>query len=76
MLGAADHFQDGEGLVHVLEGLVEVLARVVVQRQVRVAVSCLRVIQAQDSFLEDDALRLQFNCLQDVPILELNACQL
>jgi len=49
---------------------------VVVEGQVAVAVGGLRVVAAEHALLQDDALGLQLNCLQEIAELELDARQL
>ena len=61
--------------VHVLESLGDVSACMMIQSQVAITVSSLRMIVSQDSFLKNDALSLKFNCLEEVTKLELNASQ-
>jgi len=56
----------------VLEGAREVAAGVVVECEVRVTVGSLRMIAAEDSLLEDDALGLQVDGLEEVAELELD----
>ena len=55
-----------------LEGAREVPAGVVVECEVRVTVGSLRMIAAEDSLLEDDALGLQVDGLEEVAELELD----
>lgn len=55
-----------------LEGAREVAAGVVVECEVRVTVGSLRMIAAEDSLLEDDALGLQVDGLEEVAELELD----
>lgn len=66
MIIAAHHLQDALGSVQILEALGPVAALVVIETQVRVAVSQLRVIIPKYFLLNNDALGLQLNGLQEV----------
>lgn len=72
MVFTTHYLEDVERAVHILKGLAEVATSVVVQCQVQVAVSTLGVILSEQSLLQDDALGLKFNCLQEVAKLKLN----
>ena len=76
MVLSTSDLQDIERPVHILEALAEVPTSVVVQGQVGIAVSSLRTVRTQQSFLQDYTLCLQFNGLEEISKLELNASQL
>jgi hypothetical protein len=72
----AAYLQDVKRPEHVLEGLAEIATSMVIKSEVGVAVSSARVVVSEESLLQNDALGLELNCLEEVSKLELNAGQL
>jgi hypothetical protein len=73
---AAAYLQNVERPEHILERLAEVATSMVVEGKVGVAVGCAGVVVSEESLLQNDALGLKLNCLEEVSEFELNAGQL
>lgn len=69
---AADNLKDVEGFLDVFEALGVILAGVVVQAEVGIAICCCWRVVTQDLLLDNQALGLQLYCLQVVSEFELN----
>lgn len=76
MVFATAYFEDVQRSEHVLECLAEIATSVVVQREIGIAVCGIRVVIAQYSLLQYNALSLKLNRLKVVAHFELDACQL
>ena len=70
------HLQNRERSVHVLEGSREVPTGVMVEGEVGVAIGCLGVVPAQHALLNDNALSLKVDGLEEVAEFELDGRQL
>jgi len=68
----ANNLEDVESFLDVFKGLGVILAGVVVQAEVGVAIRCCWGVVAQDLLLDDQALGLQLYCLQVVSEFELD----
>lgn len=73
---ATDNLKDVEGFLDVFEALRVILAGVVVQAEVGIAICCCWRVVTQDLLLDNQALGLQLYCLQVVSEFELNVSHL